>query len=130
MATKGFKCKTQATGGWAAPPCHFRVLFDTVELRFGTRHDHILAHWSKSLLNFHPRDPPGTHRGGLDGGGGSDVHNATQPSPAQPQGPGSHLDTLNGAFKIGPKDGHKGLQVQDPGNRGLGGAAGALKSSV
>ena len=53
-----------------------------------------------------------------------------QPSPAQPQGPGSHLDALNGALKIGPKDGHKGLQVQNPGDRGLAGTGGPLQSAV
>ncbi len=30
-------CKTQATGGWPAPPGHSRVLFDIVELRCGMR---------------------------------------------------------------------------------------------
>ncbi len=29
-----------------------------------------------------------------------------QPSPAQPQGPESHLEALAGAFKIEPKAGH------------------------
>ena len=29
-----------------------------------------------------------------------------QPSPAQLLGPGSHLDALNGAFKMEPKAGH------------------------
>ncbi len=40
------------------------------------------------------------------------------------------LDALNGAYKIGPKAGHKGLQVQNPGDRGLAGTAGPLKSAV
>ncbi len=56
------------------------------------------------------------------------------PGPAQPEpspdGPGSRLDTLNGAFKVGPKAGHRRLQVQDTGNRGLGGAVGPLQSAI
>ncbi len=71
--------------------------------------------------------PPGTHRGWEVP---PPLPRLPQPSPAQPQGPGSHLDTLNGAFKIGPKVGHKGLQVQNPGDLELGGAAGPLQSAV
>ena len=52
-----------------------------------------------------------------------------QPEPS-PDGPGSRLDTLNGAFKVGPKAGHRRLQVQDPGDRGLGGAVGPLQSAI
>ena len=88
---------------------------------------HTGAHRKTGILVVFP--PTRTHRGGL-GGGGANVHNATKPSPVQTQGPGSQLDTLNGAFKIGPKAGHKGLQVQNPGDRGLGGAAGPLQSAV
>ena len=127
LAIEGFKCKTQATGGWPAPPGHSRVLFGTVELRFGTRHDHILAHWCPpENRNFGRFSPIPTHRGAW--GTEDTKHPPAQPSTAT--WPGSHLDALNGAFKIGPKDGHKGLQVQNPGDRRMGGAAGPLQSAV
>ncbi len=78
LATEGFKCKTQATGGCPAPSGHSRVLFDTVELRFGTRHGHILAHWCPpENQNFGEYLTPGTHPGWPGGGGGvrTDGHN-------------------------------------------------------
>ena len=91
------------------PPDHLRVLFDTVELRFGTRHDHILAHWCPpENHNFAQFAPPGpTLAGGYPP---PPDHPSTpkpvQPSPAQLQGSGSHLDSLNRAFKIAPNAGH------------------------
>ena len=51
---------------------------------------------------------------------------------AQPgqNGPGSHLDTPNGAFKVGPKAGHRRLQVQESGDRGLGVAPRPLQGAI
>ncbi len=52
-----------------------------------------------------------------------------------PQEPGqnsptSHLDASNGAFKVGPKASPRRLQVQNQGDRGLGGAVGPLQSAI
>ncbi len=56
----------------------------------------------------------------------------TGPAQAQPSpdGQGGRLDTPIGAFKFWPKAGHRRLQVQDPGDRGLGGAVGPLQSAI
>ena len=54
--------------------------------------------------------------------------------PAQPQpgpnGPGIASNTPNRAFKGGPKAGLRIPPVQDPGNRGLGGAVRPLQSVI
>ena len=67
-----------------------------------------------------PLDIPGTPLGHTG---------PAQPEPS-PDGPASSLDTLNGAFKVGPKAGHRRLQVKDPGDWGLGGAVGPLQSAI
>ena len=79
--------------------------------------------------------PLGVAWGGPGGGGGGCTPDPLgHTGPAQPQpgqnGPGSHLDAPNGAFKVGPKASHRRLQVQDPGDRGLGGAVGPLQSAI
>ena len=51
------------------------------------------------------------------------------PSPAQ-MAPGSRLETLNGAFKVGPRASPRRIQVQNQGDRGLGGAVGPLQSAI
>ncbi len=73
LITEGFKCKTRAAGDQPAPPGHSGVLFDTVELRFGTRHGHILAHLgppenSNSNNFFTPGTPQDAAMGGWGGG--------------------------------------------------------------
>ncbi len=91
------------------------MLFDTVELRFVSQHDNILAHWgppgNQLFVTFDPRDPQNPAGGGRDGrtmgrrgvgvGGSIYVHVYMQL-----QAPGSRLRTPNGAFKIGPKAYH------------------------
>ena len=85
------------------------------------------ATWT--LVTFPSR---GVARSGRGGGGTPDP--LGYPGPAQAQagqnGPGSHLDTPNGVFKIGPKAGYRRLQVQDPGDRGLRGTTRSLQSAV
>ena len=74
LATEGFKCKTQATGGWQAPSGHSRVLFDTVKLCFVAQHDNVLAHWGPpGNQNFHQIFTPGTPQAPLEGGGGTNI---------------------------------------------------------
>ncbi len=57
----------------------------------------------RGMIIYRHTGAPGTHR---DGRVLPPPHRLPQPSPAQPQGPGSHLDALNGTLKIGPKAGH------------------------
>ncbi len=47
-----------------------------------------------------------------------------------PNGSGGALNTPNGAFKGGPKADLRRPPVQDPGNRGLGGAVRPLQSVI
>ena len=64
------------------------------------------------LVTFSPLGVP---LGGPGWGGGAHQPPMGHPGPAQAQpgqnGPGSHLDTPNGAFKVGPNVGHRRLQV-------------------
>ncbi len=75
----------------------------------------------------------GISQGGRWGGGATPT-SLGHPGPAQAQpgqnGLGSHLDTPDGAVEVGPKAGHRRHQVYDPGDQGLGVAAGPLQSAI
>ncbi len=83
-ANEGPKCTTEDSGGWASPPDHSRVPFDTMYPRFGIQHCDILAHWDPTE---HSRFDQIYTRGGPEAGvgvGGGNPPGQPRPSPAKP----------------------------------------------
>ncbi len=91
-----------------------------------------MAHWGPPGNSYfgHISTPGWPWHGGAGGHPNPLGHPGAAQALASQNGPGSHLDAPNGAFKVGPKAGHRRLHVQDPGDRALDCTSGPPQSAI